>query len=199
MLEKLMHSRAKVKVLGIVLLNNGLHLREIARRADVSVSEAKRELDNLLELGILKSERVGNLAVFSTNSASPFLDDLKSLYMKTEGIFAQLKSGLSNIRGIKYAFIYGSLAKGAFREKSDIDLLIIGSANENEIASACMKAQEQSGREINFILWSGNELIKKLNEKSSFVSAVIKNRKIWLLGEENGFERTAAEAFDRKS
>lgn len=194
-----MHSRAKVKVLGIVLLNNGLHLREIARRADVSVSEAKRELDNLLELGILKSERVGNLAVFSTNSASPFLDDLKSLYMKTEGIFAQLKSGLSNIRGIKYAFIYGSLAKGAFREKSDIDLLIIGSANENEIASACMKAQEQSGREINFILWSGNELIKKLNEKSSFVSAVIKNRKIWLLGEENGFERTAAEAFDRKS
>ena len=198
MLERLMRSRAEVNVFGIVLFNENLHLREIARRAHISASEAKRELDNLLELGILKSQKAGNLVVFTTNPKSPFLQELKSLYMKTEGVFGQLQQALSNANGIKYAFVYGSMASDRFREKSDLDLFIIGSADERQIASACLKVQKESGREVNFILWDESDFIKKLKEENSFVRTVIKNKKIWLVGEQNEFEGIVAKTLYRK-
>jgi len=82
MLERLFKSGAEVKVLGVILFEDGLHLREIARRSNLSSYETKRELDNLTEIGILNKEKKGNLALFFQNKDCPILKDLKNLYLK---------------------------------------------------------------------------------------------------------------------
>ena len=51
MLEKLLHGKAEVNLLGVVIFIDGLHLREIARKVGISSSEAKRELDILVSAG----------------------------------------------------------------------------------------------------------------------------------------------------
>lgn len=199
MLERLFRSGAEVKVLGVALFRNDLHLREISRLASVSVSEAKKELDSLIEIGVLKSQKRGNLVVFNINPLCPFIEELKLLYMKTEGIFRQLRNALSGIGGIKYAFVYGSVAKGSFREKSDLDLFIIGHVDEEKVAAACLKVQSESGREINFIIWEESNFVREVSMGNSFANAVAKNRKLWLWGEENGFKELVAKASYRKN
>lgn len=194
MLERLLRSKAEVAVLGIALFSDGLHLREIARRADVSSYEAKRELDNLVKIGVLNRAVKGNLSIYSLNHLCPFVNELRNLYLRTEGIIPLLKSELNKLTGIKHAFVYGSFATGDFVEKSDVDLFIVGNAEAEEIDSVCLDVQKKTLREVNYILWSMADFRKKLKEGGVFISSLISKKKIWLVGEENEFERDAEKA-----
>ena len=191
MLEKLLRSKAEVKVLGIVLFEDGLHLREIARRAGVSPYEGKRELDNLVGIGVLEAERRGKQVFFSQNTSCPFFSELKMLYSKTEGISKDLRDALLDIRGVKYAFIFGSAASGKERAKSDIDLIIIGDMDEEAMAENMLKLQNKMSREINYITWTEKDFKQKAREESKFLGNLLKKDRIWLKGDENEFIRTA--------
>lgn len=189
MLYSLLRSKAEVRVLGVVLFNGGLHLREIARRAGVSAPEAKRELDILERSGVLLKEKRGNQTIISLNPSCPFLPELMSLFSKTEGFHTIIRRAVEGIPGVSFAFIFGSAASGKAREKSDIDVLIIGSVGEELLASALLKAQRKCGSDINYILWSGNDFRRKLREKSAFVVSLLKNPRLWLYGDENEFSK----------
>ena len=189
MLEQLLRSKAEVKILGIVLFEEGLHLRGISRKANVSPFETKKELDNLVSLGVLTSEKKGNMVLFHSNEKCPFLSDLKQLYLKTEGIASELKTDFEKIKNVQFAFIYGSMASGKDMIGSDLDLMVVGSIEEQKLAEYVMKLQKKFKREINFILWTQNEFQKKLTEKSAFVKTLLNGKKIWLAGDEDEFIR----------
>lgn len=194
MLEKLLGSSTRAKVLGIVLFTEGLHLREIARRARLPSSEAKHELDGLVSLGLLRKEAQANSVLFFVRKDCPFFNDLRGLYLKTDGFVEVLRQKLGSLDGIKYAFIYGSVASGEFKEGSDVDLLVIGDLSEDELNRACFEVQKSSMREINFILWSLRGLKNKSKEKSAFFNSVMNGKKLWLSGDEFEFERDAGKA-----
>ena len=196
MLERLFRSRAEVAVLNIVLFTEGLHLREIARRADVSSCEAKKELDNLVDLGILNSEKKGNQVLFHTNPQCSFLPDLQNLFNKTGGIIRQIKLELAVMKEIKYCLIFGSTARGRISEKSDIDLLIVSDISEDKIDSIILKLQKKTKRAINFILWTEKDFKKKLHDKSTFLGNISKKKFIWISGDENEFVRLIEETYD---
>ncbi|MFQ5406196.1 MAG: nucleotidyltransferase domain-containing protein [Candidatus Micrarchaeia archaeon] len=179
-------------MLGVVLSADGLHLREIARRAKVSAPEAKRELENLTELGVLSMVRKGNLCVYFLRENCPFLGELTGLYFKTEGVVSALKTAFEKIQGIKYAFVFGSFASGKIRQKSDVDVLTIGNANEEEISKVCFKIQKKSGWEINCISWTQKDFEEKLKSKSAFLLSLKKKKRLWLVGDEIEFKRLVA-------
>jgi len=187
MLERLFRSNAEVKVLGTVLFEENLHLREISRRSNISAPETKKELDNLVSLGVLTLERKGNLSLYTTNPACPFLPELKSLYLKTDGVFALLHSELQKLPGIRYALVYGSMAKGTYSGKSDLDLLVVGSIPESSLESLAFRLQKILKREINYILWSERDYRSKAKEGGSFISSLLSSPKIMLVGDEDGF------------
>ncbi len=199
MLASLFRSKAEVRVLGVLFSSEGLHLREIARRAGVSPFEAKRELDQLHTLGVFRKEKRGNQLLFFLDSSCPFLPELRSLYLKTEGAARQLKGALAGLPNIRYAFVFGSLARGKERSSSDVDVLVVGNADEEKLAHAVSENQWKSGREINYILWTEQDFRKKLGEKSAFLRSVVKNKKIWLAGNEHEFGRVVAQALGGKS
>ncbi len=192
MLEKLLRSGAEVRVLGVVLFEDGLHLREIARKAGVSSFEAKRELDALTGIGMLRAEKKGNMVLFSVRKECPFAGEVRALYLKTEGIIPLIREKLSKVEGIRYALIFGSFAKGGITGKSDIDVLIIGDADEESVADACTGLQSETHREINYILWTGKDFREKAKGKGAFIRSVLGNRRIWLVGDEDGFRKAAS-------
>ena len=187
MLEKLFRSGAGVKTLGIVLFEDGLHLREIARRGGISAPEAKRELEILCSMGLLLKEKKGNMLIFRLDTDAPFLPEIRGLYLKTEGVFAKLKCKLAKLKGIKYAFIFGSMARGEEQRSSDVDLLVVGSIAANTLSGAIFSVQKQTGREINFIHWSEQDLRGKLTSQSPFLKNVLKKEAVWLAGDKNEF------------
>ncbi len=195
MLERLFRSKAEVAVLNIVLFTDDLHLREIARRAGVSSYEAKKELDNLVQLGILLSEKKGNQVFFRANEKCTFLEDLRNLFSKTEGIIVKIRERLRKLEGIKYCFIFGSAAAGRISEKSDIDLLVVGEVTEEKLASEILELQEKTKREINFILWTERDFNKKLKEKSTFLGNITKKKVVWISGDYDEFVGLVEEAY----
>ncbi len=191
MLETLLKSRAEIAILGVALFSENLHLREIGRRAGVSPSEAKRELDGLVGIGLLRVEKKWRTSVYSLNQACPFLSELKGLYLKTEGLIPAAREEFMRLKGIKFAFIYGSMASGKFGEKSDADVLAIGSEDADRVSETCLALQKRFLREVNFVLWKEGEMRQKIREGRAFITSVLKNKKIWLAGDEDEFGRIA--------
>lgn len=191
-----MRSKAEVAVLNVVLFSDDLHLREIARQAGVSSYEAKKELDNLVQLGILLSEKKGNQVFFYANTRCSFLEDLRNLFSKTEGIITKIREKLRKLEEIRYCLVFGSAAAGRISEKSDIDLLAVGKITEEKLASVILELQKKTKREINFILWTEKDFHKKLMEKSAFLGNITKKKIVWISGDYDEFIRLVKEAYD---
>ena len=195
MLERLFKSKSEVAVLNVALFTDDLHLREIARRANVSSFEAKRELDNLVFLGILNKEKKGNQLFFSKNKNCSFLQDIINLFEKTEGIVVRISKALVNEKEVHYALIFGSTAQNKTSEKSDVDVLVIGNIDENEISSVFFEIQKKVKREINFILWSDVDFSKKLKQKSTFLKNIAENSYTWIRGDKDEFSRVIKQTY----
>jgi len=195
MLETLLYSKAEVDVLGVVLFHDGLHLREIARRAKRPAPQAMRELDRLVRAGLLRHEKKGSMKLFFLDKTCPYQDELRSIYRKTEGLAPALGEAMKLIAGVRFAFIYGSFAQAQERQPRDVDVLVVGGKTD-PLDEACFALQRRYGREINYIHWSDDDLRKKLKERGAFISSILRKRRLWLVGDEDEFGRLAKKPRD---
>jgi len=188
MLEHLFTSKTRVKILTLLMFNQDkdYHLREIARLIKTSPIYAAKELDNLAKVNAVKKSKKANLSIYSINRDCVFLNELKQIFIKTDYLGELLKKELKN--KVKYAFIYGSFAKGIETESSDIDLFIISEMKEDDLIRIIQKLEKTTDREINYILW--NERTFNQRAKNHHLLKTIKKSKIiMLVGDENGFRK----------
>ena len=125
--------------------NHALHLREIGRRVGLNESSVTRHLNWLLNEGVLRSEREGNLKKFSVKRSQipkifPLFDDekLEELPMFRKNAVREYIKNL--VKKPVFMVVFGSTAKGTFRDESDLDILEVynGRADTREaIKSAC--------------------------------------------------------------
>lgn len=161
------------------------YLRELERILDFSVGNIRRELIKLKNTGLFLVEKKGNLTYYYLNKSYPLLSEIKSIVLKTAGAPGELKESLKKMKGIEYAFIYGSFAKVEEKENSDIDLLIIGKVDESKLIDKIKILEKKLQREIIFTLYEKNDFIKKKKEGNPFILEVIKEKKIFLIGDED--------------
>lgn len=183
------------QVLGLLLLHpdESLHLREIARVTQTQPGTLRRELAQLTKAGVLTREKVGNLACYKADPKCPIYDELRGILKKTAGVADVLREALSPLsEKIPVAFVYGSVASGAERRSSDIDVMVVGSATFEEVVGALHACQEGLRREINPTVFSLAEFRKKAVEKGSFVARVLKEPKLFIQGTEHDVRKLAA-------
>ncbi|MCD6473230.1 nucleotidyltransferase domain-containing protein [Candidatus Aerophobetes bacterium] len=89
------------------------------------------------------------------------------------------------MKEIEHAFIYGSFAKGEEKEASDIDLFIRGKVNEDKLIDETNKLEKKLQREINFTLYEKSDFEQKKKEGNPFILEVIKEQKIFLIGDKS--------------
>ncbi|MFA5779276.1 MAG: nucleotidyltransferase domain-containing protein [Elusimicrobiota bacterium] len=90
---------------------------------------------------------------------------------------------LEKIEGIKISFVYGSFARNEQNQASDIDVFIIGKVDENKLVEMFGKLERKLQREINYSLYDYNDFKKKT--KNPFIIEVLKQPKIFLIGDKN--------------
>lgn len=61
------------------------HIRALASQVDAQYSAVWKELNNLEEAGLLKSETLGGRKIFTLNSQYPILPELRNIILKTVG------------------------------------------------------------------------------------------------------------------
>jgi predicted nucleotidyltransferase len=175
--------KTRLSVLRVLVLTkkNSLHLREIARQGNISVSGARTELGNLEDVGIIMSEKSGNQVLYRINPDCPLYPEIRMLIIKTYGLFDEIRDQLRSIKAVKTAYIFGSFASGTFNSGSDIDLMVIGNVDPRKIYQKLMAFEKTILREINVKIYSPEEYEKQLLVKNSFVSQVHSESKIVLI------------------
>jgi len=165
------------------------YLRELARMIGKEPGVFQKDINKLVEKGILISEYRAKNRFFKLNKKHPFYKELKSIFFKTFGAEGKLKKALKKLKNIKVAFIFGSYAKGKEDSFSDIDLMIIGTPDEDKLILEIMKIEKKIEREINYHIFSISDWRRKLKQKNSFLKNVLAQPKIFLIGNKNDLSR----------
>ncbi len=149
------------------------YFREIAKNLKKEPSHYQRYLDNLVKDEILLDERRGNMRFFRLNKKHPLYEEIRSMVSKTIGVESELKGLVDKLDKVECAFIFGSIAKGTENSNSDVDLMLIGDINQDSLAAAVSSIEGKIAREINYHIYSRQEIVKKIKGKDSFISNIL--------------------------
>jgi len=183
--EKMISLRSKVaiKLLDYYFLNpdSQHYINELARILELDPKNTETKLKEFEKEGLFKSEFRGKERYFFLEKDNPVLEHYRQIFLKTHGIEKRLKDMLSNIKGLKEAYIFGSYASNKMDSSSDIDILAIGSHSVLELQRLIAKLQKDTGREFNVTNLSLKEFEAKKKDKDPFINSVFKTKIIKLI------------------
>jgi predicted nucleotidyltransferase len=165
---------------------------ELIRLVDSGVGAVQRELKRLVSSGLVVVIPTGRQKRYRANSGCPVFNELHGLVMKTVGLALPVTEALRPLSdGILCAFIYGSTARGDDHAGSDIDLMIIGDElSYPKVLAALQTVENVVGRQISVNLMKPAEWIRRMTSEDSFVSRIMSQQKIILIGSEDVIEST---------
>ncbi|UZE23462.1 nucleotidyltransferase domain-containing protein [Pseudomonas sp. B21-056] len=176
------------RILGLLFgkPDQSFYTNEIARWAQVGKGSLMRELERLHGSGVLMMTRQGNQTHYQANARCPIYPELLGIVRKTIGMAEPIRQALEPFsRQLRWAFVYGSIAKDQANAFSDIDLMLIGEGlHYSEVMERLMPLEEQLGRPLNPTLYTPQDWVAKFAAGHSFVTRVAQQDKINLLGED---------------
>ena len=160
------------------------HLSDLRRPIGLGSASLQRELNALVDAGLLRSERLGNLRHFRANANSPVFPKLVWLTCKSLGAEPVLREALlilaSDLQG---AWLYGPVAKKSDNASSDVDLMLAGRNPQlAKVLELLLPAEAQLGRKINPVCYTPAEFERRKSEKDSFVNRVLAQSAVALMG-----------------
>ncbi len=161
-----------------------LSIRALAKQLKGTYSYVYAEIEKMAEEKTILVAVKGRAKMCSLNLESDKAKALlamnsineKEIFLKKHRIISQLLNEFVNRVGTEnvYAIVlFGSYAKGSASEKSDIDLLVVGSSKavlDNKINSEANSLQARYGKELNPLIIDKPMFIKSM--KSKEVTAV---------------------------
>jgi predicted nucleotidyltransferase len=184
-LSDVLFGRTRRAVLGLLYghPDESFYLREVSRRTGQALGAVQRELAQLVAARIVERERVGNQVRFRADPRCPVYPELKSLVTKTVGAAGVIRDVLATLGNrVQLAFLFGSFAQGQQRRESDIDLVVVGEVSFEEISAALTPAEQRLGRPVNPMLYSPAEFQRKRAAQDHFITSVLAEPKILLIG-----------------
>ena len=180
--------KVRQRVLAVLFGNpdRSFYANEVIALAQSGTGAVQRELAALLDAGLLLMTRRGNQKHFQANSAAPVFAELRGLVLKTMGLADVLRAALAPLEAqVSTAFVYGSVAKQQDTAHSDIDVLIVSATlGYADVFGALESATTQLGRKVNPTLYTPEDISKRVAQDNAFVTRVLQQPKIWLIGSE---------------
>jgi predicted nucleotidyltransferase len=182
-------AKVQQRVLAVLFGNPGrsFYANEVIGLARSGTGAVQRELTRLEAAGLVTAVRVGKQKHYQANAASPVFEELRALALKTFGLADVLRAALAPVsKSIRAAFIYGSIAKAQDTAASDIDLMIVSdSLTYADLFAALEEASAKLGRKVAPTIYSLKELSKRVKKDNAFVTRVLAQPKLWLIGDES--------------
>ena len=155
MLLPLLRSQVQGDLLALLFLHadEEFSLSEIARVVDASVAGVHHEVNRLVQAGLISDRRIGNNRMVRADTSSVLAGPLTDLLVVTYGPRPILTDALRGVQGVDKAYIYGSWA-ARYRGHPgpvprDVDLLVVGTADIDEVEDAVRDGQRRLRREVN--------------------------------------------------
>jgi uncharacterized protein len=156
------------------------YVRQLVRETRAGNGAIQRELRQLSDAGLIVRKIVGRQVFYHAN-------------LKTAGVRDVLRDALAPLKSrIDVAFVYGSIATQKDRADSDVDLMIVGQADLDEIVSSLGNPQKQLRREINPSVYGTTEFRSKVAAGNHFLAGVLRGKKLFVVGNENELRKLSA-------
>ena len=193
-LSDALFSRTQQGVLGLLFgqPQRSFYLKELIDALGMGRGTVQREISRLVDVGLVSVTTIGNQKHFQANPASPIFDELHSIVIKTFGVADVIRDALEKVAPrIKAAFIYGSLAKGMDTAGSDIDVVVItDTLSYSDIVKHLYPLDQKLGRPVNLVVYATDEFVSKLSTDNAFVSRLMEQPKIMLIGSEDDIPKS---------
>jgi predicted nucleotidyltransferase len=180
--------------------DRGFYLREVSRLVKGGQGAVQRELQRLTDAQIVSRAMRGGRAFYQANRECPIFSELHNLILKTAGVVEVLRVALAPLASrMRVAFVYGSIARGAPKTASDVDLVVIGDVSFGDVVEALAVAQAQLARDVNPTVYDADEFRKRLARKDHFLTAVRNEPKLFVIGSDHECEQLARQRLARRS
>jgi predicted nucleotidyltransferase len=191
-MAEILSSRGRESIFRLLFGVTGtpLHTREIQRRSSVTLGAVQQELRKLVRLGLITGNRDGNRVVYRANREHPLFVEIHHMVLKTSGLADVLREAL-NDPGIRWAFVFGSIASGEEKAGSDIDLMVIGDIGLRRLSGMLSGATEKVGREINPHVFTEREFLRRKRAREHFVTRVLESPRLIIVGDGREFAAMA--------
>lgn len=148
----------------------------------------QRELERLLNGGLVTVRMLGTQKHYQANPESPVFDELRGIIQKTVGLAGPIREALeSMVTDIHLALIFGSIARRTDTSSSDIDLLIVADeVRLEDVYKVLMPVEEVLVRRISTKLYTPAEFKDRVDQENAFVQRVLAGPVIELIGTVNG-------------
>jgi predicted nucleotidyltransferase len=166
---------------------------ELIRDAGTGSGAGQRELARLEKSGLILARRIGHQKHYQANATSPLYSELRNIVLKTVGLAEPLRDALKPMSSaIRAAFVYGSVAKATDQSASDIDLMIISDGlTYGDVFGALEQVTRTVGRKVNPTVYTASEFSKRARTENAFVTRVLGQSKLWVIGSEDDLPVTA--------
>jgi hypothetical protein len=187
MIDALFGSKTRVKLLHLFLNNpnRAFYVREITRKIEEQINSVRRELANMLSIGIIQSDSSNNRLYYEINQNYVHYEPLRAIFadstLGTESTSPVAVSDwpkrLKAIGDVRVALLSGGLVRGS---KSDVDILLAGNINKTQLKRFIKQMEEEESRQLNYTVMPYEDFYYRLSIKDRFITDII-NGKFTLL------------------
>lgn len=178
--------QTKQRVLSILFgqPDRAFTMTEVIGLAHSGFGAVQRELQRLVDAGLVEATSVPRQRRYSANRSSPIFEELRSIIEKTAGVTEVVRTALAPLaQDILFAALYGSVAKGTDRANSDIDVLLVGDRlTLEDVYAALEPAEKRLGRRVSPTVYTRDELLRRQKSRNPFLTKVLSGPHVILLG-----------------
>lgn len=185
MIDTLFGSKTRVKLLHLFFNHPGesFYVREITRKVGEQINSVRRELSNMLDVGVIVNDSIDNKLYYQVNQRYEYYIPLRLIFsddkkaIKTAVLSAGQKPDndkylqlISDISGLRLAIFSGVLVKGS---TASVDIVFVGNISTAKVHSVVKSIEKIEGRELNYTVMSYDEFYYRLSVRDKFVSQIL--------------------------
>jgi len=126
---------------------------ELTERSGEPYQTVATEVRRLQRAEVLSASTVGRTKLLAANEANPYLRPLSQLAIMAFGPPLVIGEEFTSVGGIEAIYLYGSWAARYRGEPggapNDIDVLVIGRPDRDDVYDAARRSERRLGREVN--------------------------------------------------
>lgn len=178
MIEQLLGSKTRVKLLQLFMSNpnRSFYVREITRKIDEQINSVRRELSNLLNIGIIVSDTTNNRLYYEVNQEYEFYEPLKTIFGEGAGepgaksAVPSQKDEYKSLGNVDLLVYTGQFTRD---DRAGVDILIVGNTNANAVQKFVADLERQEGKELRYTVMSLADFKYRLQVKDRFLGNVL--------------------------
>ncbi len=155
-------------------------MREITRKIDEQINSVRRELANMLSIGIIASDTNNNRLYYEVNQAYEHYIPLAAIFgsgsMPTTDTAPSAEGEAQTLKAlgnIDLALLTGQLTRD---ERSGIDVLLVGDLNQTQVAKYISELEAKEGKELRYAVMADDEFRYRQEVNDRFLTLVLQSK-----------------------